>query len=300
MTGFTQIDLSELAAPDVIRPLDYEAVLAEMKDMVAAAAPELAPVLALESEPAVKLLEVAAYYVLLMRAEINDSARAVMLAYAGGADLDQIAANYAVARQVLDPGDPDALPPVPPVMESDDDLRRRVQLSPEGYTVAGSEGAYVFHALSAHADVRDAQAVSPTPGEVTVYILARDGDGSARPDQIEAVDAALSADTVRPMTDSVTVQSAAITAYAIEAELTVYPGPDAEMVRQAAEEAARGYADAHHRLGHDVTRSGIYAALHRPGVQNVALSAPAADIVLGDGAAAFCGGVTVTVAGTDV
>ncbi|WP_026756673.1 baseplate assembly protein [Sediminimonas qiaohouensis] len=300
MTAFTTVDLSELPSPDVVQQLDYEAELAAMKAMVKAKAPELTEVLDLESEPVVKLLEIAAYYVLLVRGEINDGARAVMLAYAAGADLDQIAANYDVARLVIDPGDPEATPPVPPVMESDTDLRQRVQLSPEGYTVAGSRGAYVFHALSADGDVKDAQAISPSAGNVTVYVLSRQGNGSASVDLVDAVHAALDADAIRPMTDNVTVQSASVTDYTVDAALTVYPGPDAQLIRQTAEDSATAYVEAQHRLGYDVTLSGLYAALHQSGVQNVSITSPAADIVVATGEAAFCTGVTVTVADTDV
>jgi phage-related baseplate assembly protein len=299
MSGtFTAVDLSQLPAPDVVQELDFEAVLAAMVIDLQARDPEFSALV--ESDPAFKILEVAAYRETLIRRRVNEAAQAVMLAYAAGADLDQIAANYNVARLVVDPGDPDAIPPVPPTMESDAELRRRVQLSPEGYTVAGSQGAYVFHALGADAGVKDAQASSPGPGQVTVYVLSRTGNGTASIDLTDAVAAVLSADTIRPMTDNVTVQSASVTDYTVTAALTVYPGPDAEVIRAAAEAAAEAYVEAQHRLGYDVTRSGLFAALHRPGVQNVTLTAPAADIVVGTGEAAFCTGVTVTIGGTDV
>ena len=64
-------------------------------------------------------------------------------------------------------------------MESDPDFRRRIQLAPEGFSVAGPEGAYIFHALSADPGVLDACATSPSPGEVVVTVLARAGDGTA-------------------------------------------------------------------------------------------------------------------------
>lgn len=296
--AFTAVDLSQLAPPDVVETIDYEDILAAMLADLRSRDPAFDALV--ESDPAYKILEVAAYRETLLRQRVNEAAQAVMLAYAAGADLDQIAANYSVERLVIDPGDPDAIPPVPPTLESDADLRRRVQMAPEGYTVAGSQGSYEFHALGADADVRDAQAVSPAPGEVTVYVLSRDGNGTASTDLIDAVAAVLNAEEVRPMTDNVTVASAVVTEYAIEAELTLYPGPDAEVVRLSAEAAATAYAEAQHRLGYDVTLSGIYAALHQPGVQNVALVSPVADIVMGAGEAAWCTGVTVTVAGTDV
>jgi phage-related baseplate assembly protein len=95
------------------------------------------------SDPAFKILEVAAYREMLIRQRVNDAAKAVMLAYAQRGDLDQLGALLAVERLILDPGNLDA--GIPPTMESDEDFRRRIQLSPEGFSVAGPEGAYVFH-----------------------------------------------------------------------------------------------------------------------------------------------------------
>jgi len=206
-----------------------------------------------------------------------------------------------VQRLVMDPGDPAAVPPVEPTYESDDDFRARIQLSPEGYTTAGSEGSYVFHGLGADADVKDIQAVSPTAGAVTVYVLSRTGNGAASAPLLAAVDAVLNADTVRPMTDNVTVLSASIVNYTITAQLVMYPGPDATVVREAALAAVTAYAEAQRRIGYDVTLSGIYAALHQPGVQRVNLTAPTANLTISNGQASYCTAITVTVAsGTDV
>ena len=297
MAGFTAVDLSQLAPPDVVETLDYEAILAAMVADLQARDPDYTALV--ESDPAFKILEIAAYRETLLRQRVNEAARAVMLAYAAGADLDQIGANYVLQRLVLDPGDPTALPPVPPTYESDADFRRRIQLSPEGYTVAGSRGSYVFHAL-ADADVQDAQAISPAPGQVTVYVLSRTGNGTASVDLVDAVEAALNAETIRPMTDQVTVQSAAVTQYQVIASLKLFDGPDAELIRQSAVDAATAYVASMHRIGFDVTRSGLFAALHQKGVQNVTLTSPSADIVVGDGAAAYCTAVTVTLGGIGV
>ena len=288
-SAISTLDLSQLPSPDVVETLDFEtifaAMLADLRDRDATFDALV------ESDPAYKILEVAAYRELLIRARVNDAARAVMLAFASGADLDHIGATRGVVRLTLSPG----------VYESDADFRGRIQLAPEGYTTAGSEGGYIFHGLGASALVKDIQALSPAPGEVTIYVLSREGDGTADGDLIDAVTAALTAEDVRPLTDSVTVQTAAVTTYDIVAELVMYPGPDAEVVRAAAQAAATAYAAAVHRIGYDVTLSGLYAALHQPGVQKVNLISPLADIVAGDGEASFADTITVTLAGaTDV
>lgn len=297
--SFTVVNLSELPAPQVVQPLDFETILAAMiadlqeRDHTFTAL--------VESDPAYKVLEVCAYRELLLRQRVNEASKAVMLAYATGADLDQLGANVNVQRQVITPANPDAVPPVPAVMESDDDFRARIQLSPEAYTTAGSEGSYVFHALGADPDVKDVQPVSPTPGVVVVYVLSRTGNGTAPEALLDKVDDTLNAETVRPMTDHVQVMSANIVNYTIEAELTMYPGPDATVVLQSAIEAVTAYAEEQRRIGYDVTLSGLYRALHQPGVQNVNLISPAATLVIGDGQASYCTNINVTAAGdTDV
>ena len=293
--SFTAVDLSQLAAPDVVETLDYEVILAAMVADLQARDPAFTALV--ESDPAYKILEVAAYRETIIRQRVNDGAKAVMLAYAGGADLDQIAANYNVERLVLDEGNPDAIPPVAPTLESDTDLRRRVQLSFEGFSTAGPVGAYVFHALGADPDVLDVSVASPAPGDVVVSVLSRDGDGTASAELIAAVGAVLSSDTVRPLTDNVTVQSATIVNYSVTAVLTVLPGPDGSVVLTQAQAALDAYIAETRRLGRDVTRSGIFAALHQPGVQNVTLTAPAADVVIADDEASFCTATNVTVGG---
>lgn len=297
--AFTTVNLSLLPAPNVVEALDFESILANMLADLREREPAFTATV--ESDPAYKILQVAAYRELLLRQRINDAARAVMLASAQGADLDQIGANFSVARLVLDPGNPDAIPPVLPTYESDAEFRSRIQLSTEGYNTAGSEGSYVFHGLGAHPSVKDIQAVSPAPGEVTIYVLSRDGDGEADPSLLAAVAAVLNGQSIRPMTDHLTVLSASIVDYVINAELVMLPGPSPDVVRQAAEDAVAAYAEAQRRMGYDVTLSGLYAALHQPGVQRVNLIEPTANLVIGSGQSSSCTSITVTVAGgTDV
>lgn len=291
---FTQVDLSRLPAPAVVEPLNFEAILSAMVSDLVKREPTYTALL--ESDPAFKILEVCAYRELLLRKRVNDACRSIMLAYAAGADLDQLAANYGIARLLVSPAGDTTIPPTPAVFEDDASLRARVTLSLEAYTSAGSQGSYVFNALSASGDVKDVSATSPTPGRVVVYVLSRRGAGAASPDLIAAVKAALNAERVRPMTDQVTVLSASIVNYTISAELVVYPGPDRAVVLAAAQAAVSAYAKAQHRMGYDITLSGIYSALHQPGVQRVNLAAPAANITVADGEAAFCTGITLTVA----
>lgn len=267
--SFTAVDLTMLPAPQVVEALDYEIILAEMLADLRARDSEFTALV--ESDPAFKILEVAAYREFLIRQRVNDGAKAVMLAYAQKTDLDQIAANYGVARLLVDAGNPDAVPPVDPMYEEDEALRRRTLLSLQGYTTAGSIGAYIFHALSASGDVLDANVTSLAPGQVDVCILSRTGDGAAPLETLELVGEALSAEVVRPLCDTPNILSATILPYEIAATLDFYPGVNRALALAAAADALDIYTSSMFRLGLDVVDSGIKAALHQHGVQKVTL-----------------------------
>ena len=303
MSGFTSIDLSKLPKPDVIKQVDYEALFSEMKTEAIAHLPELAPFLELESEPVTKLLRVCAYHRMLDRVEFNDGARANMLAFSTGADLDGLAAFWGVERLIVQAADDSVSPPIAEIKEDNAAFRARVQLSLEGHTTAGPRGSYLFWTLSASGEVKDAAVDSLSPGEVTVTVLAHgEGDGAPSSELLTAVETALNDEDVRPLCDTVIVQAVTVLPFEVEAELTLYDGPGEAQVLEAAETALAEYLAQHHRIGHDITLSGLYAALHQPGVQKVTLTKPAADIIVGPAEVGFCpnGDLTVTVGGRDV
>lgn len=298
------IDLSQLPAPDVVEELDYESLLAERKATLISLYPvdqqeAIARTLALESDPIVKLLQENAYREVMLRQRVNEAARAAMVAFANGGDLDQLGANSNTPRLTIIPADDDAIPPVAAVMESDDDFRQRIPDAFEGMSVAGPVGAYQIHGRSADGRVADVSVTSPAPACVTVSVLSREGDGTAPPELIDIVTAALNAEDVRPIADRVTVQSAKIVPYEIDAVLYLFPGPEAEPIRQASEQKLKKYISTQHRLGRDIRLSAIYAALHVEGVQRAELKKPLADIVLNETQASNCTRYTLIVGGSD-
>jgi len=290
---FDAVDLGALPPPDVIETLAYEAILDALKADFSARWPAFDAWV--ESDPALKLLEVAAYRELLWRQRVNDGARAVMLASAGGADLDHLAALMSVARRVLDPGDAQAAPPRAPVLEDDATLRRRVQLALEAATAAGTAGRYMFYALGADPRVADAAITSPQPGDVLATILSTDGDGTADAALLTAVEAVLKNPAIRQLNDSVFVAGAQILTVAVTATLTLAPGPGAEVAEAAARAGLDALLARTRRLGRSLPRSAIFAALTVPGVERVALAAPAADVEATATQAVSPGVVTITV-----
>ncbi|MGJ0625006.1 baseplate assembly protein [Xenorhabdus bovienii] len=298
------IDLSLLPPPNVVESLDFETLFAERKEkLISLTPPEqreaITRTLALESEPITKLLQENAYRELLLRQRINEAARAAMVAYAKGSDLDQLGANNHVRRLVLQTADNNAVPPVPAVMESDADFRVRIPQAFEGLSVAGPVASYEYYARSADGRVADASVISPAPAYVTVSILSRDGNGAASDELIAVVNAALNDEDVRPVADRLTVQSASIVDYEIDAVLYLYPTPEYEPILQDVQARLARYTAEQHRIGRDIVRSAIFAALHAPGVQRVDLKTPAKDMVLDKTQASFCTRSEVIIGGSD-
>ncbi|MGP2733835.1 baseplate assembly protein [Serratia bockelmannii] len=293
--SYDVINLSELAVPDAIVVPDavdiFTRWLARLR--------ELDPVFdaLVESDPTYKQGEVNAYQLTLAFQRVNDAVRAVFLASAKRTDLDQIGAAFNVKRQVIIPGNLDAVPPVEAVLEDDYAFRERIQLSWAQLNTAGARNAYRFHAKSADTEVLDADAYGPEthnrPGEVDVYVLSRTGDGTAEPALLDKVAKTLNADEIRPLTDLVNVRSAVLSSYAITAELEIPDGPDAQTVLETATQVVTSYAALSHRIKTVVPISALYAALQQPGVVRVKLSSPAVDIEASAGKAPWCTAINV-------
>lgn len=265
------VDLSQLPAPQVLESLDFEGVYGEELQRFRAYMGDKWDAL-LESDPITKLLELGAYRRMQNRARVNDAAKALMLAYARGADLDQLAANVNLQRLVVQAEDLNAVPPIERILEADDALRERVQLVYEGLTTAGPRNSYILHARNASGRVADATAESPAPAEVVVTVLDLEGRGLAPPELLETVLAHLNDDDVRPVADRLTVQGAEILPYRVDALLyKASTGPESEAILAASRARLQAWVNPRRRLGLEVSRSGVDAQLHIDGVSRVEL-----------------------------
>lgn len=293
MSTFAAIDLAQLPAPQIVEQIDFEQILAERKAYAISLWPaeeqaEIAARLALESEPLTKLLEENAYRETLWRQRVNEASVANMLALAKGSDLENIAANYNVARLVVQEAKPSAIPPIPRVMESDDSLRERAQMAWEGLSTAGSRNSYIFHARSADGQVADATAESPAPAAVVVIVQSLLGDGTASPALLATVKTYLSDDDRRPVADRLTVQGADIINYQVKAKLYMLSnGPESELALAAAKTSLLKFVSQRRRLGLEVSESIVHASLHVEGVRKVVLQ-DWRDIVASPYQAPFC------------
>lgn len=320
----TNIDLSLLPPPQSVEQISFEAIFAELlADLVTR---DTSYNTLSEADPAYKILQVCAYREMLLRQRENNKAKALMLAFATGTDLDHIGVTYyqGTTRLVVQTADNTATPPVPEVLEDDDDYRRRLLLQPEGQSVAGPEAAYVFNALSADGGVSDASAFSPWPAGVVVTVLGRNGQ-APNATVLQAVGNTLSAALVltdptaaipaataltspagytsgglRPVADRVMVRPATLVGYVIEADVVTPTGPDNSVVASTIAANLAAYKDAPRRLARDIARSAIFAAIHVAGVERVTLTQPATDVTLDMTQAAVCTGITLRINGVAI
>lgn len=275
------IDFSSIPDPTIIEELDFETILAAMIADLQARDPSYSAIL--ESDPGVKILEVAAARELILRQRVNDALQATLLRYATGADLDNLAAFYAVTR-----------------LEGEQDAALRVRVIERimGSSTAGGAAWYRYQALTASELVKDAAVSSPAPGEVLVNILSTQGDGTASSGLLATVDDVLQSDSVRVITDVLTVASATINTVPVTAQVYLYPDTPIEVFNGLQARLTAAFAAAS-GLGWDVTRSWLITQLHPAGVQRVVLTAPATDVVCGPSQAPALGAITLTMAGRD-
>jgi phage-related baseplate assembly protein len=275
------IDFSQLPPPAVIETLAYEDILSSYKARVLAAMPTLARALNMEQSALNIILETEAFGELIVRARINAAARAVMLPFAVGTDLDNLAAFYNVIRAVNADG----------TKESDTRFRIRIHESPESFSSAGSPGAYRFFARTADPSIFDVSAMKINAlGGVKVTIMNSIATPAPTSSQITNVLTYLNADNRKVLTDALTVTGPKIITTTIEANLTLYPGPDQGIVIAAVQAALKSLQARVAKLGYGLERSAIYSALMQEGVQGVELISPKTDLVPGlDGCVSITG-----------
>lgn len=251
-------DLTQLPPPEVVETLDFETILQVHRADLLARYPEAAAVIDLESEPLNKLLQSHAYRELLYRQRVNEAARAHLLAFATGADLDHKAAFYGLTRLAG---------------ESDERLRARVQLRIKSLAGNGTREAYELTAMTASQNVRDARATQPFPGRVHLLLWCHDAAQAEA--TLATVLAAINADDGRPLGVPVTVALARARAINITAAIEREAGAPADLAQRLVVTLADALA-AYARLGRDVPRSWITARLHTAQVAAVRFPDPAA------------------------
>lgn len=261
-------ELASLPKPHVVEELDVETILARKKATLQGIYDrEGLPLTVLNTayEPTTIQLETSSEDELNLRQRINDVARARLLAFATGADLDHLAAFYEVLR-----------------MEGEDDqrLKLRVILAIQGRSTGGTEERYRYFALTA--DIRVADAIVYTVGRspiIHVAIFSTDPTGQANAALISIVDAALQHRKVRMANDTIVVGTAIRTIVNIEADVWLLPSADLTTL-QAMESSLRTAWGVAQALGRDFVLTWWVSKLMLDSVHKLEPVQPLGDIVV--------------------
>ncbi len=164
-------------------------------------------------------------------------------------------------------------------VESDAGLRERIFLAPEAFTNAGSRAAYEFFARSVSQTIIDVAVTTRGYGRVLVYVLTDTGLPSAT--LLELIQARLTGEKLRPLTDTVIALSPQVVSFDIEAVIYPLKNADSTTVLANAKTALNAYlATATRQLGFDIVPSQIIATLKVDGVYDVKLAKPIANHVI--------------------
>lgn len=275
-------ELANLPQPEIIDELDFQASRIDFLTRLRAAFDAVGityDVDALETDPGVILMELAAYIDVNLRQRINEAIQANLLAFAYGGDLDHLAQFYDVVRLFG---------------ESDDRLRVRIVLAIRGRSTGGTEPRYRSVALGA--DPRVADAAVYTVGRdpvVHVAIFSIDNAGAADQGLIDKVNAALQVPAVRMVNDTIVVAGASRVATPITANVWLLPETSSSILNQMQAALADAWAQSM-GMGRDVTRSWLVSKLMLEGVQRIDIVSPATDVVVPFNQAAALGSVTLT------
>lgn len=267
------MNLEQLPQPSLFYEPNFEAELKALQDQFIALDPSYETLL-LESDPVNKLLQTFAYRTTLLKNEVNEKLKQCMLAFATGSNLDHIAANSVTVRHEG---------------ESDESLRYRASIAPEGFTSAGPKGAYEYHALSASKEVMHATVLAHTPkaGYVTVVLLSNSDDGEASESLRDHVQNYLSQEERIPLLDRVHVEPARFLDVAIKLRITYQAGANIEETNQRILAALEYMSELNvyekkaknlFKPKEMLTRNQIHKAARVYGVQNVEVISPATDI----------------------
>ena len=161
--------------------------------------------------------------------------------------------------------------------ETDDELYNRGRESYEGYSTAGTIGAYTYHIKDHNPSVADVVVRELNPGQVGITLLMDNGIPSQN--VINDMQEYISSDEIRPLTDQVIVS--APTAVNFSVELTYYaaarPAIGGEELANAVSQAVQKYIDWQTgKLGRRINPGKLIAYVIQAGAERVDIVSPAA------------------------
>lgn len=287
----TTLDLAALPPPQIIAEVDYEAIVARQNaafraewQTLRAIHPELPEydVEMLETDPAVVINQAESYREVSLLAAINDAARARLLAFARGSDLDQLAVFYDIVRQ---PGETDAR------------LKVRVILAIQGRSTGGPKERYKSVVMNADIRVESVEPyrVGRSP-LINIAVFSTEPNGVASADLLSIVRAALTEESVQLVNDEFVVSSAVLNVVNLSFDIWLMPDADEATVSRAVASLRTAWAT-EQMLGRDLVCEWWVSKLMIAGVHKVSATSPSTDVTVAPSEALAIGTITPVLRG---
>lgn len=161
-------------------------------------------------------------------------------------------------------------------IQDDDSYRDDIHSAPERFSVAGPDGAYIYHTKRASAQIIDVAVWSPDPGEVEVRPLLTSGELPGK-EMLDLVAETLNDKNVRPLTDKVTVLAPEAVNYSISAVYYIDKANEARAtaIQSAVQMAVDDYVLwQKSKLGRDINPSELISRIMQAGAKRVVLTSP--------------------------
>ena len=161
-------------------------------------------------------------------------------------------------------------------VEDDESYRERIYLSPEGYSTAGPEGAYIYHLKSFSPLVGDVYAYSPSEGVVDIRLLLKGGEIPSQNFLNEAL-AYVSARDKRPLTDKVQMGPPTTNSYNIDLDYYISSSDSAsvDFIQQQVQKAIDEYKIwQNSKIGRDIDPSELIAMIRNAGGKRINIRSP--------------------------
>ena len=160
---------------------------------------------------------------------------------------------------------------------TDDEYSELMRTSQDAASTAGPQGGYEYIAKQVSTEIADVVANTPEAGKVALYLLMADGT-PAQEEIKNAAAEACSAETKRPLTDSVSVGDPETVEY--DVSVRYYIPSDSSLSSAAIEEAVSTAVQEYiawqsAKLGRDINPSKLVSLLMQTGVKRVEVSSPA-------------------------
>lgn len=166
-------------------------------------------------------------------------------------------------------------------VESDDDLRERTYLAPNGYTAAGSKGAYEYMVREYDSSIEDIHITSPSEREVKIAVLLEDGQLPGQ-EFLLGLQEFINEDDRKMLTDHVEVIAPTQMTYDIN--LTYYINESnksqATRIQNAVSQAVNDYTEwQRSRIGRDINPYELSKRIMNAGAKRLNIVSPSYRVV---------------------